>query len=110
MSEAPLQPRAEVAERPRFSAMATEDLLLGGPRLRRAFLQTPMRFAGRDMPLLKAGVTEPAAILIRNGFAYHSCLLRDGCRTMLRVLLSGDFAGLDSIVLARTTEDIYAAN
>ena len=58
----------------------------------------------------KAGAAEPAAILIRNGFAFYSCLLGDGHRAMLRVLVSGDFAGLDSIVLARATEDIYAAN
>jgi CRP/FNR family transcriptional regulator len=110
MSEAPLLSRAGIAERPRFGAMATEDLLLGGRRLRQAFLQTPLRFAGRDGLLLKAGAAEPAAILIRNGFAFYSCLLGDGHRAMLRVLVSGDFAGLDSIVLARATEDIYAAN
>jgi len=110
MDEASLQPRAGAAERPRFSAIATEDLLLGGQRLRRAFLQTPLRFAGRDGMLLGAGPAEPAAILIRNGFAYHSCLFGDGRRAMLRILLPGDFAGLDSIVVARTTEDIYAAN
>jgi len=110
MNEAPLQLRAGAAERPRFSAMATEDLLLGGQHLRRAFLQTPLRFAGRDGMLLGAGAGEPAAILIRNGFAYHSCLLGDGRRAILRILVPGDFAGLDGIVLARTTEDIYAAN
>ena len=110
MGEASLLPRAGIAARPRFSAMATEDLLLGGRRLRQAFLQTPLRFAGRDGLLLKAGAAEPAAILIRNGFAFYSCLLGDGHRAMLRVLVSGDFAGLDSIVLARATEDIYAAN
>jgi CRP/FNR family transcriptional regulator, anaerobic regulatory protein len=110
MSEASLLPRAGIAERPRFSAMATEDLLLGGRRLRQAFLQTPLRYAGRDMLLLRAGAAEPAAILIRTGFAHHSCLWGDGRRAMLRVLIPGDFAGLDSIVLARGTEDIYAAN
>jgi CRP-like cAMP-binding protein len=72
-------------------------------------LQTPQRFAGRDTLLLRAGA-DPAAILIRTGFAYHGRSLPDGHRTILRVLLSGDFAGLDSIVLARTMEDIYAAN
>jgi CRP-like cAMP-binding protein len=110
MTAASLLPRAGIAERPRFSATATEELLLGGRRLRQAFLQTPLRFAGRDGLLLKAGAAEPAAIMVRNGFAFHSCLLRDGHRAMLRVLVSGDFAGLDSIVLARATEDIYAAN
>jgi hypothetical protein len=31
-------------ERPRYAAALTEDLLIGGRRLRHAFLQTPMRF------------------------------------------------------------------
>ncbi len=110
MSDISSQTRSGTVERPRFSPMATEDLLLGGRRLRQAFLQTPLRYAGRDMLLLRAGAAEPAAILIRTGFAFYSCLLADGHRAMLRVLLSGDFAGLDSIVLARGTEDIYAAN
>lgn len=97
-------------ERPRFAASATEDLLLGGRRLRSAFMQTPLRFAGREMPLLRAGSPEPAAILIRSGFAYRACSLPDGRRAILRVLLSGDFAGLHNIVLARTMEDVFAAN
>ena len=112
MSEVTLQPGAGIAERPRFSATAIEDLLLGSRRVRQAFLQTPLRYAGRDGPLLRAGAgaAEPAAVQIRNGFAYHSCLLHDGRRAMLRILVPGDFAGLDSIVLARTTEDIYTVN
>jgi CRP-like cAMP-binding protein len=69
-----------------------------------------MRFAGRETALLRAGVTEPAAILIRNGFAYRSCALSDGRRAILHVMLSGDFGGLHNIVLARTMEDIIAAN
>jgi CRP/FNR family transcriptional regulator len=97
-------------ERPRFAAAATEDLLLGGRRLRAAFMQTPVRFIGRDTPLLRAGVSEPMAILIRSGFAYRSCVLPDGRRAILRILLSGDYAGLQNIVLAGATEDIVAAN
>ena len=92
------QPLGETFERPRFAPAATEDLLLGGRRLRAAFLQTPQRFAGRDTPLLRAGVSEPAAILIRSGFAYRSCMLPDGRRAILRILLSGDHAALDNAV------------
>jgi len=55
-------------------------------------------------------VSEPSALLIRSGFAYHSCALPDGRRAILRVLLGGDYAGLQNIVLARTMEDIVAAN
>ena len=49
------QPQAARRRNPRFAAGVTEDLLFGSRRLRAAFLQTPMRFAGRDMPLLRAG-------------------------------------------------------
>jgi len=87
-----------------------ENLLLGGRRLRAAFMRTPIRFAGRDTPLLRAGISEPAAILIRSGFAYHACSLPDGRRAILHTLLSEDFAGLYNIVLAHTMEDIYPAN
>ena len=110
MSEIPSQLRAEIAERPRFAPAAIEDLLLGRRRLRVAFLQTPQRFAGREMPLLRAGEAEPTILLIRSGFAYRSCTLPDGRRAILRILVSGDYAGLDNIVLARTAEDVFAAN
>jgi CRP/FNR family transcriptional regulator, anaerobic regulatory protein len=103
-------PRAESWERPRISAAATENLLLGGRRLRAAFLQTTQRVAGRDARLLRAGVSEPTAIMIRSGFAYHSCAMPDGRRAILRILLSGDYAGLHNIVLARATEDVFATN
>lgn len=96
--------------RPHLGAAATEDLLLGGRRLRAAFMQTPIRYTGRDTSLLRAGVSEPAAILIRSGFAYHSCVLPDGRRAILRILLSGDYAELHNIVLARAMEDLHAAN
>jgi len=87
-----------------------EDLLLGGRRLRAAFMRMPVRYAGRDTLLLRAGISEPAAILIRSGFAYHACALPDGRRAILHTLLSGDYAGLDNIALARAMENISAAN
>ena len=104
------QPRAETWERPRFAAAATEDLLLGHRRLRAAFLQTTLRHAGRDMPLLRAGISEPAAILIRSGFAYRACTMPDGRRAILRVLLTGDFTGLHNMVLARALEDVFVVS
>ena len=63
-------------ERPRYAAALTEDLLIGDRRLRHAFLQTPMRFAGRNMPLIRPGDPEPSVILMRSGFAFRSCPLR----------------------------------
>ena len=100
----------ESVERPRFAGAASEDLLLGGHRLRAAFMQTPVRHVGRDTPLLRAGASESAAILIRSGFAYRSCVMPEGRRAILRILVSGDYAGLHNIVLARAMEDLYAAN
>ena len=73
-------------------------------------MQTPLRYTGRDMPLLRAAASEPAAILIRSGFACRSCALPDGRRAILHVLLSGDYGGLHNIVLARAMENIHAAN
>src|SRR3954462_1146789 len=96
--------------RPRFAPATTEDLLLGGRRLRAAFMRTSIRYAGRDTLLLRAGISEPAAILIRSGFAYHACALPDGRRAILHTLLSGDYAGLDNIAFARAMENISAAN
>ena len=103
-------PRTESWECPRFAPAATEELLLGGRRLRAAFMQSPVRYSGRDAPLLRSGTSEPAAILIRSGFAYRYCVLPDGRRAILRILLSGDYAGLHNIALARTMEDVQAAN
>src|SRR5215213_6531481 len=98
------------SNRPRFAPATTDDLLLGGRRLRAAFMRTPIRFAGRGTLLLRAGISGPAVILIRSGFAYHACALPDGRRAILHTLLSGDYAGLCNLVLASTIEDVYAAN
>src|SRR5437763_10868238 len=90
---------SELSERPRYAAAVTEDLLTGGRRLRQAFLQTPMRFAGREMTLTRPGDPEPSLMLIRSGFAFLSCGLADGRRAILRIVTPGDFVGLDYVVL-----------
>src|SRR5438874_591667 len=102
--------RIELPERPRYAAAVTEDLLLGSRRLRQAFLQTPIRFAGRDADLIRAGDSEPSVILIRSGFAFRSCELADGRRSILHILTPYDIVGLDHMVLARPVEEITAAN
>jgi CRP-like cAMP-binding protein len=84
---------SELSERPRYAAQVTEDLLTGGRRLRQAFLQTPMRFAGRDMPLIRPSDPEPSVILMRSGFAFRFCGLADGRRAILNVVTPGDFIG-----------------
>src|SRR5215211_3218619 len=85
-----------------------DDLLAGGQKLRRAFLETPIRYAPRDAALVRAGERNPAIILIRSGFAYRSFVLSDGRRTILDVLVPGDIAGFDNIVLAIPVAEITA--
>jgi CRP-like cAMP-binding protein len=48
-------------------------------------------------------------VLIRSGFAFRSCLLADGRRAILDILVPGDIGALDNIALARPSADIYAA-
>jgi len=110
MNQKPSLSRLELVEPPRFSAATTEGLLTGGRALRHAFMQIAVRFAGRDMPLIRAGDRDAALVLIRSGFAFRSCVLADGRRSILQVLLSGDIGGLDNLVLARAGEDITAAS
>lgn len=109
MTEKLLPPLLELPERPRYAAAVTEDLLIGGRRLRDAFLQTPMRFAPRDATLVRLGEIDPPLILIRNGFAFRSCGLTDGRRAILHIVTPGDYLGLDHIVLQRPIEEITAA-
>ena len=80
-------------ERPRYAAPITEELLIGGRRLRHAFLQTPMRYVGRDTPLIRLSDPEPSVILMRSGFAFRSCGLADGRRAILQIVTPGDFVG-----------------
>ena len=110
MTERFTLPRLDLAERPRYAAAVTEDLLAGSRRLRQVFLQTPIRFAARNMPLIRAGEADAPAILIRSGFAFRSCGLTDGRRAILDILTPMDIAGLDQIVLARPIEEITAAD
>ena len=94
---------------PRYATAAVEDLLTGGRKLRQVFLQGPLRFAGREAPLLHAAEAEPGAVLLRSGFAFRSCALADGRRAILDILVPGDVAGLDHMVLMRPVEEITAA-
>src|SRR5258708_8286012 len=103
-------PRLEIPERPRYAAAVTEELLTGSRKLRQAFLESPIRFAGRAMPLPRAGEIEPSVLLIRSGFAFRCCELADGRRAILHILTPGDIGGLDHTVLARPIEEITAAS
>jgi len=100
----------DVSERSRYAAGAREDLLTGGRILGRAFQQTPLRYAARDATLIRAGEGDATVILLRSGFAFRSCLLVDGRRAILDLLVPGDAAGLDYIVLADPVAEITAAS
>ena len=103
-------PPFEMPERPRYAAAVIEDLLAGSRLFRRAFLQSPIRFAGRDAPLIRADDPDPSVILIRSGFGFRSCGLTDGRRAILHILTPYDIAGLDHLVLARPVEEITATS
>ncbi|HTV87375.1 MAG TPA: Crp/Fnr family transcriptional regulator [Stellaceae bacterium] len=100
---------AELLVRPHYADAVKEQLLLGGAKLRTAFMQTPMRFAGREARLLAAGESDLGAVLVRSGFAYRSCVLADGRRAILDILLTGDVSGIDHAVLMRPIDEIRAA-
>jgi CRP-like cAMP-binding protein len=97
-------------ERPRYAAAITEDLLMGHRRLRQAFLETQMRYAPRDRPIVALDDREPAVILLRNGFAFRSTSLPNGRRAILHIIVPGDCVGIDHLVLAHPIEEITAAN
>ena len=105
MDVEPIQP-----ERPRYAAAIADDLPSAARRLRDAFLQKPMRFARRDEPIVRLTDSEPPVILIHSGFAIRCCVLGDGRRAILNIVMPGDFIGLDHLVLHRATEEITAVN
>jgi CRP/FNR family transcriptional regulator, anaerobic regulatory protein len=109
MAEQGSAPPIEPPERPRYAAAAAEDLRTGGRRLREAFTQTPQRFAQRDAPLIAASEADAGAVLIRSGVAYRACILADGRRAILDILLPGDMFGIDLVVLAVPGDDLRAA-
>src|SRR5205085_1500733 len=49
-------------------------------------------------------------ILFRSGFGFRSCVLADGRRAIVDILVPGDVAGLDNLVWANPIEEISAAN
>jgi CRP/FNR family transcriptional regulator, anaerobic regulatory protein len=99
----------DLSARQRPSLPCSDDLLLGNRRICQAFLQTPVRFAGRDAPLIRAGDPDPETVLVRDGFAYRSCVLADGRRAILDIFVPGDIAGLDNTVIPASSEDVIAA-
>jgi CRP/FNR family transcriptional regulator len=81
-----------------YSHRVAKDLLTGERLLWRAFGESPSRNMGRGAPLLSA--REPGVLLIERGLAYRSCLLPDGRQSILDILIMGDIAGLEHVVMA----------
>jgi CRP/FNR family transcriptional regulator, anaerobic regulatory protein len=101
---------ADFGEQSRFAAGDSEELLTGSRTLRQAFRETPIRYAARDAMLVRLGERDAPILLLRSGFAYRSCVLADGRRAILDVLVPGDIAGLDHIMLASPIAEITAAH
>jgi CRP-like cAMP-binding protein len=68
-----------------------------------------MRFARRDEPIVRLTDSEPPVLLIQSGLAFRCCVLGDGRRAILNIVMPGDFIGLDHLVLHRATEEIISA-
>ena len=110
VSEPDILRPAAAPGRPLYAAEAMEDLLLGGRLLWRAFLQAPFHTVLRDAPVIGADEPRPPVCLIRNGVAFHSSTLADGRRAILDLLVPGDIAGLDYLVLKPSGEETIAAS
>ena len=94
---------------PTYASAATEDLLTGAQRLRRAFLEAPQVSASREGTIIAADAVEPPALMISRGVAYCASCAPDGRRTIMDILLPTDIVGLDHAVLGRSNRDIVAA-
>jgi CRP/FNR family transcriptional regulator, anaerobic regulatory protein len=92
-----------------YSATITEDLLSGGRALRAAFLKTPVQTVGGGSTLIRVDERDAPIFLIRRGFAYRSCGLENGKRSIVDVLVPRDIAGLDHVLVARPAGEFTAA-
>jgi CRP-like cAMP-binding protein len=94
---------------PLTAAAITEDLLTGGRKLRRAFLAAPLCTVRTGKAIIEVGERDAPMFLIRRGFAYRSNVLADGRRSIVDVLVPGDIAGLDHVLLSRPVGEFVAA-
>lgn len=84
---------------PRFATTTREQLLTGARLLRREFANSPVHYGGRNAAMLAAAENEGLAIQLVGGFGFSSCVLPNGHRAILDLLVPGDIAGLDRLVL-----------
>ena len=94
---------------PVYAPAASEELLDGGAALRRAFQTVPGRTVARDTRIAAADEDEAPIFLINRGTAYRACTLPDGRRVILDILLPGDIAGLEQVVMGRSNQETCAA-
>jgi CRP-like cAMP-binding protein len=78
--------------------------------LLRAFLEAPFVSVPRGQAV-KADdkLNDPQIFLIHRGMVYWSSSLEDGKRAILDILLPGDFAGIDRVVMGRPTHEMISA-
>jgi CRP-like cAMP-binding protein len=88
---------------------AIEDLLNGQRLLRRAFLEQPAHSIPRHRTIFAGNGGEAPVILMQRGIAYRSCTFPDGRRSIIDLLLPGDFGGLDHLVSAGGYQEVTAA-
>jgi CRP/FNR family transcriptional regulator, anaerobic regulatory protein len=91
------------------SGAITEDLLTGSRALRAAFLSTPLTHASGGTSIIRFDERDAPVFLIRRGVAYRSCELANGKRAIVDVLIPGDIAGLDHVLVSRSVGEFTAA-
>lgn len=97
-------------QKPGYAPAIVEDLMIGARLFRRAFTEGEPISVSREVAVFREGGQEAGAFQISRGFAYRSITFRDGRRAILDVLLPGDVVGLERVVLAGSTHDVFAAN
>jgi hypothetical protein len=97
-----------MGEEPDLGAI-TEDLLTGGRALRAAFLSTPLTHASGGTSIIRFDERDAPVFLIRRGVAYRSCELANSKRAIVDVLIPGDIAGLDHVLVSRSVGEFTAA-
>jgi CRP-like cAMP-binding protein len=94
---------------PLYAPTIAEDMLNGDRVLQRAFRERPQHSIQRNGVLIRAGDPAAPIAMIERSLAYSSQNLPDGRRAILDILLPGDIAGLDLIVLGRAHQEVVAA-
>src|SRR5690348_8839993 len=87
-----------------------EDLLIGNQKLRQAFFRSPVRVAQPRQVLVHHGLADPPPILVRSGIAFRSFDLPTGARAISHIILPGEIAGLEYVVLSHPAEEITTAS